>query len=102
MSFPLENGDDYLEVHVGRRGRDGLVEVFSQEIQDDLADAEKWINDQPRVPGWYWFWDTNHVGQEDAILLDLRLPGHFPLLPHLRTATCWYKKANVPASPLER
>lgn len=61
-----------------------------------------WKREVPTSPGWYWFWDLNHIGQDVPILLDLRDPRHFPLLPHMDTATCWYHPANLPNHPLAK
>lgn len=38
LSFPLEGGDDYLELEVGRRGRDALLAMLAQEEADDAAE----------------------------------------------------------------
>lgn len=38
LSFPLEGGDDYLEVTVGRKGRDALLAMLAQEEADDARE----------------------------------------------------------------
>lgn len=31
LSIPLENGDDYLEIRLGKRGRDAILDMLKQE-----------------------------------------------------------------------
>jgi hypothetical protein len=40
LTIPLENGDDYLEVEIGKRGRDGLLAMLRQEEEDDADEGE--------------------------------------------------------------
>lgn len=35
FTFPLENRDDYLEVHTGQKGRDALLRMLKQDEEDD-------------------------------------------------------------------
>ena len=34
LSFPLENGDDYLELEIGRKGREAILDMLNQENKD--------------------------------------------------------------------
>ena len=38
LSFPLENGDDYLEIEIGPRGRAALKAMLAQEEADDIKE----------------------------------------------------------------
>lgn len=44
LSFPLENGDDYLEIVIGRRGREAIKAMFNQEESDDKRDSQPLSN----------------------------------------------------------
>ena len=35
ISFPLEGGDDYLELEIGKKGREALLAMLEQEVIDD-------------------------------------------------------------------
>ena len=35
LSVPLENGQDYLELHLGKRGREAVRSMLNQEEKDD-------------------------------------------------------------------
>lgn len=35
FSFPLENGMDYLEVRMGKKGRDSFVRMLDAMLQDE-------------------------------------------------------------------
>lgn len=35
LSVPLENGQDYLELHLGKRGREALRDMLNKEEEDD-------------------------------------------------------------------
>lgn len=37
LRFPLEGGDDYLEVSIGKKGRDAIRAMLIQEESDDAA-----------------------------------------------------------------
>lgn len=39
LSFPLEGGDDYLELEIGKKGRDALWAMLIQETADDTAEG---------------------------------------------------------------
>ena len=39
LSVPLENGQDYLELHLGRRGREAIRGMLDQEDADDAEAA---------------------------------------------------------------
>jgi hypothetical protein len=39
LSFPLENGDDYLEVEIGKRGRDAILAMLSEDERDTSTKA---------------------------------------------------------------
>lgn len=41
LSVPLENGDDYLELHVGRRGFEALKLMLDKMSDDDLVELQK-------------------------------------------------------------
>ena len=34
LSFPLENGDDYLELEIGGKGREAILDMLNQEDKD--------------------------------------------------------------------
>ncbi len=38
LTFPLEGGDDYLEITIGRTGRDAIRRMIMQEAIDDAAE----------------------------------------------------------------
>ncbi len=38
LSIPLENGDDYLEVAVGKRGRDAIKRMLQQEEDEGVLE----------------------------------------------------------------
>lgn len=46
LSFPLENGDDYLEVELGKRGRDAIIAMLSQESINQLTETP--VNPSPQ------------------------------------------------------
>lgn len=39
MTIPLANGDDYLEIEIGKKGRDGLIAMLAQEEIDDAEES---------------------------------------------------------------
>jgi hypothetical protein len=39
LTFPLEGGDDYVEVEIGQKGRAALLAMLKQEEEDDRADG---------------------------------------------------------------
>lgn len=42
LSFPLEGGgDDYIEIEVGRRGREAMRAMLEQEDRDDAAELNQ-------------------------------------------------------------
>lgn len=36
LTFPHENGDDYVEIVIGKRGREALMAMLAQEDTDDV------------------------------------------------------------------
>ncbi len=48
LSFPLENGDDYLEIEIGKKGREAIRAMLAQEDADDAAEDHP---DDPDPPG---------------------------------------------------
>ena len=40
LRFPLENGQDYMEVKIGKRGRDALLDMLGQEAIDDNSECK--------------------------------------------------------------
>lgn len=40
LSFPLENGDDYLEIELGEKGRRAILDMLAQETEDDQRSSE--------------------------------------------------------------
>lgn len=40
LTFPLEGGDDYLEIEIGKKGREALKAMLAQEEADDRADKD--------------------------------------------------------------
>lgn len=41
LSFPLEGGDDYLEIEVGAKGRAAMLAMLKQEEIDDAAEVAR-------------------------------------------------------------
>jgi hypothetical protein len=40
LTIPLQNGDDYLELELGKRGRDAIKCMLEQEEKDDEIEAK--------------------------------------------------------------
>lgn len=40
LSLPLENGDDYLFIEIGKRGRNAILAMLVQEDKDDARDQD--------------------------------------------------------------
>jgi hypothetical protein len=40
LSFPLEGGDDYLEVEIGAKGRAAIRAMLAQEEDDDAKEGK--------------------------------------------------------------
>lgn len=58
LIFPLENGDDYLEIEMGKKGREAIIAMLKQEEADDKAGIE--VYSRPECPFHYCDVDYTH------------------------------------------
>jgi hypothetical protein len=50
LSIPLEGGMDYLEIQIGKKGKEALVRMLKQEEMDDAADRTLQLRSADATP----------------------------------------------------